>query len=315
MDLYRASEEQVRLARQQTAFDAEQMFHQLWAARNAVQVTDDAVALTQAYVQDLENLSEVGMASRADLMAAQVQLSSAKLDSMKARHGTHLLETMFKVQLGLPREETVELLMDDQLPINELPAERDEILVMALRNRPDLAGIDFTLDAMKHYSNAAWASWLPAVVLVGNLNAQNPDYSNEPNWLFTANATVALSWSIWDRGAALQNNRAAKASYHQLESQRQLLAEMMDVELEAAITSFDEAGAELELAVETVGHATESVRLEQERFEAGVSNNTQLLTSQTALKGSELAVLQAETQMRISYAALRKAVGFDPEVK
>lgn len=315
MDLYRASEEQVRLARQQTAFDAEQMFYQLVAARNAVRVTDDAVALTEAYVQDLSNLSEVGMASRADLLAAKVQLSQAKLDSMKAGHGTHLLETMFKVQLGIPREETIELEMDEQLPVSELPSQRDEILALALRSRPDLAGMDHTLDAMKHYSNAAWASWLPAVVLIGNLNAQNPNYSNEQEWMFTANATVALSWSIWDRGAAIQKNRAAKAGYYQLRSHRQLLAEMMDVELESAITSFDEAEAELEVAGEGLALASESVRLERERFDAGVSNNTQLLTAQTALAGSELAVLQAETQMRISYAALRKAVGFDPEVK
>lgn len=315
VDMHRASEEQIRSARQQTAFDAEQMFFQLVAAREAVRVTDDAVALTEAYVQDLSNLNEVGMASRADLLAAQVQLSQAKLDAMKASRGTRLLETMFKIQLGIPRDEQVELVMDGQHPVSELPAERDEILTLALRSRPDLAGLDYTLDAMKHYSNATWASWLPAVVLIGNLNAQNPNYSNEPEWMFTANATIAVSWSIWDRGAAIQKNRATKAAYHQLQSQRQLLAEMMDVELESAITTFDEAEVELAVAEEGLVQARESLRLEQERFEAGVANNTQLLTAQTALAGAELAVLQAETQMHISYAALRKAVGIDPEVK
>jgi outer membrane protein TolC len=45
-----------------------------------------------------------------------------------------------------------------------------------------------------------------------------------------------------------------------------------------------------------------------------VVNRTELLTAQTGLSGAELSVLTAETTMRISYAALRKAVGMDPEV-
>ncbi len=314
MDMWRASGEQVRFTRHDTAFQAEQSFYGLVAARNAVRVTADAQALTQAYVDDLQNLVDVGMASRADLLAAQVQLSQAKLDAMKMAHMTGLAERSFRIMLGIPMGERLELVMDDQLPVNDLPAERNAIVEMALRNRPDLASMDYTLDAMKHYSNAAWASWLPAVVLLGNLNAQNPNYSNEAEWMYSANATVALSWSLWDRGAAIHQNRAAKAGYRQLESQRAFMVEMMDVELESAITSFDEAAAELAVAREGLGQAQESMRLEQERFEAGVANNTQLLTAQTAMAGSELSVLQAETQMRISYAALRKAVGMEPEV-
>ena len=64
MDMLRASTEQVRLAKHQTAFDAEQGFSGLVAARRATEMTGEAVELVEAYVTDLRNLSEVGMASR-----------------------------------------------------------------------------------------------------------------------------------------------------------------------------------------------------------------------------------------------------------
>ncbi len=313
-DFVRASEENVRLTRQQTVFDAESGFYQLVAARRAEQVTRSSLELVEALVTDLHNMVDVGMASRADLLAAQVQLSQARLDAMRAAHGAELAETMFKIQLGLPRDEILDLVMDGDDGADEPMPEHDELLAEALRQRPDLRGLDFTVDAMKHLSGATWASWLPAVVLLGNLNWQNPNYSNDPEWMFTANVTLAASWTIWDRGAAMTRNRAMRAQVRQARSNRQLLAEMMDVELEAAITSYQEARAELGVAREGLEQARESLRLEQERFAEGVVNRTELLQAQTGLAGAELSLLTAETQMRISRAALRKAVGMDPEV-
>jgi len=314
MDIYRASQDQVRLARHDTAFGAEQGFYQLMAARGAVKVTAQAADLVQAYVQDLQNLVEVGMASQADLLAAQVQLSQAQLDAMKMAHVGSLAEAMFKVQLGIPRDEPLELVMEEGQQVDALPRDADEMLSLALSQRPDVAGLDHTLDAMKHASNAVWASWLPAVVAMANVNWRNPNYSLEPEWYRSADITVALSWSVWDRGAAIQGNRAARAARRQLEAQRQLLAEMMTVELEAAVSTYDESVAELDVAREGLRRAHESLRLEQERFREGVSNNIQLLQAQTDVAASELAVLQAETQMHISHASLRKAIGMEPEV-
>ncbi len=314
MDLQRASHQQVRAARLDAAFGAEQGFYQVVAAQRAVQVTDGAVDMVQAYVTDLENLLDVGMASRSDLLAAQVQLSQAELDAMKMAHMAHLAQMSFRVLLGLPRDEPLDLVMGVSPSLDDLPAVRDELLSTALQQRPDLAGLDYTLDAMKHGSNAVWASWLPAVVVVANLNWANPNYSMEPEWYRSGDITLALSWSVWDRGAALMRNRSARAAHRQLSSQRELLAEMMSVELEAAVTSFDASVAELDVAREGLQRANESLRLEQERFREGVANNIQLLQAQTDVAVSELTVLQAETQMHVAHASLRKAVGMEPEV-
>jgi len=314
LDVVRASTEQVRMARHDTAFAAEQGFYQLLAARGAVQVTAEAADLVEAYVADLQNLVEVGMASQADLLAAQVQLSQAQLDAMKMAHVGELAEAGFKVQLGLPRDEPLDLVLADGTSVDDLPRDADALLGLALAQRPEVAGLDHSLDAMKHASNATWASWLPAVVAMANLNWRNPNYSLEPEWYRSADLTMALSWSIWDRGAAIQGNKAARAAHRQLDAQRQLLAEMMTVELEAAVSSYDEAVAEIAVAREGLERARESLRLEQERFREGVANNIQLLQAQTDVSASELAVLQAETQMHISHAALRKAIGMEPEV-
>ncbi|MBT3220982.1 MAG: TolC family protein [Proteobacteria bacterium] len=313
-DLRSSAAEQVRLARQQAAYDAESGFYQLILARKAVEVTGEAQELMDAYVGQLQSVVDVGAGNMADLLAAKSQAASARLDAMRTAHGAQIAERFFKVNVGLPQEEYIELVLDESSRFTELPFPHEDLLVEAINHRPDLASVDDSLKAMRHYRGATWASWLPAIILMGNLNFKNPNYALEPEWYGSADVTVVANWALWDRGQALKRGSAMAASIAQLKSQRELLAEMMGVEVETAASSFEEALAELDVADIGLQASEEAYRLEHERFENGVSNNTQLLAAHAARSGAKLSMLQAETQLRISHAALRKALGVDPEV-
>jgi outer membrane protein len=312
-DFHSASLEGVRYAEHQAAYTAEQLFYGVVMARQAAEVTRQAQSLVDAYAVTLGNMVEAGVASRADLLAAQAQASQAKLDAMKAAHGARLAEATLKATLRIPMDEPIGLVVDPDYP-STLPAERERLLDLALRRRPELGQLDHTLDGMDHLANAAWASWLPAVVVQGNLAWKNPNYALEQEWYRSTNLTVAASWTLWDRGVGMLGHKAAKASWAQLRAQREQLARMLEVEVQMALTSFDESLAQLDVARTGVEQAEEALRLEQDRFEQGMVNNTELLAAQTALSGARLALLQAETGIHLSHAALRKAVGDEPEV-
>ena len=312
-DFHSASEEGIRYAEHQAAHTAEQLFYGVVMARQAAEVTRQAQDTVDAYAETLGHMVEAGVASRADLLAAQAQGSQAKLDAMKAAHGAHLAETTLKATLRLPMEETLDLVAAPDFP-STLPAERERLLDLALRRRPELGQLDHTLDGMDHLAAAAWASWLPALVVQGNLGWRNPNYALEQEWYRSADLTVAASWTLWDRGVGILGHKAAKASWAQLRAQREQLARMLEVEVQMALTSFDESIAQLEVAETGLEQADESLRLELDRFEQGMVNNTELLAAQTALAGARLAVLQAETGIHLAHAALRKAVGDEPEV-
>jgi outer membrane protein len=313
VDLHDASEEQVRSARQQAAYAAEQAFWSVLLARGAATVAAEAASTVEAYVRDLENLSQVGIASRPDLLAAQARLSQARLDAMRAAHGRTLAEAVFKVSLGIPHTEPLDLVVDGVLAA-DLPAEREALLDEALRHRPDLGALDENLSAMDHYRKAAWGQWLPSLAVVGQVGWRNPDYSLEPVWYETSSVTLAASWTFWDRGAALHRARAAAFGLHQVRLQREQVVDMLGIEIRNAVSSWDEAAAEVEVARAGLAQSEESLRLQLERFKAGIVANTELLSAQAALSGARLSLLQAETRVRMSRAALHKAIGIDPEV-
>ncbi|MFH1465210.1 MAG: TolC family protein [Pseudomonadota bacterium] len=313
-DFHAASEENVRMARQQAVYTAEQLFYGVLMARRAAEVTAQAQATVDAYVASLHALVEAGVAGRADLLAAQAQASQARLDAMRAAHGARLAEATMRAVLVLDDNEPLDLVVAEDFP-TRLPAERERLVELARARRPELRQLDASLSALDHLSKASWASWLPAVVVQGNLQWRNPNYSLEQVWYRSADLTVAASWSLWDRGKGLFGHQSARASWSQLYAQRSQLDRMLAVEVQGAVTSFDESLAELEVARTGVERAEEALRLEQDRFEQGMVNNTELLAAQAAAAGARLAQLQAETGIHMAHAALRKAVGDDYEVR
>jgi hypothetical protein len=165
-DFHRASVEGVRYAEHAAAYTAEQLFYGVVMARQAAELTQQAHELVRAYEATLQNMVDAGVASRADLLATQAQASQAQLDAMKAAHGARLAETTLKATLRLPMDEPLELVLDDDYP-STLPAERERLLDTALRRRPEINQLGYSLDGMDHLASAAWASWLPAVVVQG----------------------------------------------------------------------------------------------------------------------------------------------------
>jgi outer membrane protein TolC len=317
-DMRQGSAAQIRQARAEAAYNAEQGFYGLYLARQAIGVLEEGMGTMDAYVRDLSNLVTVGIGSRSDLLSAQAQQSRSRLDLMKARRGAQVAEMAFRASLGLPEDEPLELLLGDR-PESSLPTDRATLLEMARRYRPEMNTLDATVNALGHYARASWSSWVPTVALNATYLGQNPNpYAMMLNpegaseWFWSTNVTLVASWSIWDQGSALFGHKAARASLAQLRHQRALLLDMLPVEIEGALGTHEESLAAVEVARIGLDQAEEAFRLEKNRFDQGMSNNTQILLSQSSLSGARLALLQAETTLRSSHAALRKAVGIDP---
>jgi outer membrane protein len=322
-DMTRASAEQVRQARHEAAYAAEQAFYGLYLAREAQKVTTEAVGLMDAYVKDLGNVVSVGIGSQADLLAAKAQQSRTQLEAMKTEHMAHVAELAFRASLGLPANETIELTLPGDAVPTDVPEDAQQLLSLALQKRPELGALRATGAALGHYGRASWSSWVPTVALDAAYMGQRPnpytamlDFSGtaNPTWYWSTNISVIATWSLWDQGSAIFGHAATAASRRQLQAQQRLVEEMLPVEVESALSSYKESQAAVEVARVGLTQSEEAFRLEQDRFKQGMANNTQLLSAQSALSGARLALLQAETTVHMSHAALRKAAGLDPEV-
>lgn len=309
----RSAQEEERISRHEVAFQAEQLFWQLALARQAMDVTSQAIETAETHVGLLEAFVEVGVASQADLMAARVQLTSLRLTELQARQGAGLAENAFRTVVHVPDDETVDLDMTQGgLPLR-LPGNPDEVVDIAWESRPEMRMLDHQHSSTRHAAGAAWSSWLPQVAVYGNVYLKNPDRALEPSFYPSADFMVGLQWKLWDRGAALHRNRQAKAGLNQLEAMRRQLRDGIELEIDQAHAAVREAQEQMTVAGEVVALAEESLRLVQLNFGEGMARNVDVLEAQTALSKARLDALDAETKYRIAEAGLRRAVGLDLE--
>ena len=309
----RSAREEERTAEHEVVHQAEELFWKLALARQALQVTEEAIETAGTHVELLEAFVEVGLASDADLMAARVQLASLRLNALRARQGVDLAEAAFRMIMHVPDGESIELDVDaGQLPLG-VDVEASALTELARDSRPEMKVLGEQMTSVRHAAGASWASWLPALALQGNVHLKNPDRANEPNFYWSADITVGMQWQLWDRGTALSRNRQAKAGMRQIEAYRRQLRDGIKLEIDIALAAYREADEQRVVAGEVVGLAEESLRLAKLNFGEGVARNVDVLEAQTVLSKARLDSLSAETNYRIAVAGLRKATGLDVE--
>lgn len=309
----RSAKEEERTAAHEVVHQAEELFWKLALARQARQVTEEAMETANTHVELLGAFVEAGLASDADLMAARVQLASLKLTSLQARQGVDLAEAAFRMVVHVPEGESIELDVEaGQLPLG-VEVEAAALKDLARDSRPEMRVLGEQMTSVRHAAGGAWASWLPGIALQANVHLKNPDRSNEPNFYWSADITLGLQWQLWDRGTALTRNRQAKAGMRQIEAYRRQLRDGIKFEIDMAMAAYREADEQRVVASEAVGLAEESLRLTKLNFGEGVARNVDVLEAQTALSKARLDSLGAETGYRIAVAGLRKATGLDVE--
>lgn len=309
----RSAREEERAVAHEVVYQTEELFWQLAYTREAILVTDSALETVDAYVGLLERFVEVGLATEADLLSAQVQQASLELDSLRAQQGAELAENAFRVLVHAPDGQSIELdLVDGTMPF-EMPLEIDALTEVARGERPEARMLQQQGLAARHGAHAALSTWLPAVAFQANIYLKNPDRALEPDWYWSGDLTLGLQWTLWDRGQAISRHRQARAGQRQVAAYQRQLHDGVRLEIEQALSRYREADRQRTVASKAVHLAERSLYLTELNFREGISRNVDVLEAQTALSKARLDELGAESAYRTAEAGLRRAVGLDLE--
>jgi outer membrane protein TolC len=123
---------------------------------------------------------------------------------------------------------------------------------------------------------------------------------------YAAGATV--SFNVFDAGRKTRIAQAkAQESIAQAEQER--LANQIRFEIVRAYQQYVTARERLEAVAEVSAQASETLRIVQDRYHAGITTITELLRAETALVRARTDVLAARYDQYLSYANLLLATG------
>jgi len=253
--------------RQEVIFKVVKAYTDELLARQNARVAEAEVKSAQSDLHRAEARQEEGQAVPSDLLSAQVQLAQAQEDLLQAQNAVDLAHAALNVAMGLSEDAatTVASQLGESTFEAGALADRQQL---ALTNRPDLREAGLGVERAANGSHMARADFLPKVNAFGSWEEDNQTFLTRGgnNWT----AGVALTFNVFDGGA--DRARLAAARYRQTQAQAQLAQMAADVKLQVreAYLNLATAQQRVEVSRHAQSEAEESLRIVQNRYEAGL---------------------------------------------
>ncbi len=303
-----ATEEGVRQTSQETVLGVKKSFYTYLLTKELVKVTEEALGLAEKLLQNVKNMSEVGMASRLDLLRAEVRVSNLKPPVIQARNSVSVAELGLKTILGLDLAQPVEIV--GELSYQPLEVNLQESLNKAMANRPELSQLNYQKRIAGEMEKIARASSLPTLAVSGNYNYWSNFFNfKRNNWESYYSFNLVLSIPIFQGLSTPAQVAQAKAQTRQIEFTERALINQIKFEVESAILNINQAKESLMSQEKNVEEAKESVRVAELNYTEGLITITDVGAAQVALSEARINYLRALYDYQIAQAELEKATG------
>jgi len=303
-----AEEYNYKKTKSELIFKVKEAYYGVLKAQEFKKVSQGAVQQMKAHVQDLDNMYKVGLIAKNDLLKAQVQLSNVELMLIKATNAVKMAKTAFCSLLGIPLD--TELTLESHLEYQPMDSIKlEDAIQQALKNRPELKAMEYTLKAGEKAVSVAKSSWLPNIFLIGNYNYKRPNRELERKFYRSWDVTVAVQMNIWDWGSIYYRTSQAKHRLKQLQEAYKQLQDGIVLEVTQSYLGLMEAQQKVQATEKNVGQAEENFRVTHEKFKQGMVTNTELLDAQTMLTQAKVEYINALADYNIAKARLMRAMG------
>jgi outer membrane protein len=301
-----ASDYQTAQARQNLILRVVRAYYGVIVAQEDLKAAEEALNSAKANEKRVRTMEKAGLVVTSDLLSAEVFRAQMQDREIRAKNAVEIARLNLGRELGLASggmPQVTGKLTEPKAPALGI-AEWEKI---ALAERPMLRAAEMHLQAANDNTKLAKADFGPKIGLFGDLerDAETMGGPSGTNWT----AGARLDWNVFAGGA--KKARLAAASARKIEAQNRLQWLRSGIELQVRQSFLDAQAAAQRAAAarDAVKQAAESLRIIQNRYQAGLVTITELLRAQTAQLDARTGYLAALHDWQVARAALERAAG------
>jgi outer membrane protein len=306
---------------QEVVFEVERAYYTLDAAKADVSSAQATLKTARADRTAARKRLDVGLATRPQVLLSEQREAQAEYELQNARLAVSDAQARLAIAAGVEANAAPDIESLEGQPIPKaLGRSVDDLIGVAVRQRPDLAAKVAALRASRARIDAAHATLYPtldASAYYGfygfNYNLSNPPtltyYSGVPEYA----ALVTLKWDIFTGFDRLNAIREAQAQSEA--SRSDLRVEELDLvgEVWSAYFTFDTALRKYAYAAALLKASQSAYDSNLRSYQHGLASILDLLSSERDLAGARYALIQSKAETLISAASLSYAIGAVPE--
>jgi outer membrane protein len=299
-----ATTEDIIIATDQAFFDALQ-------AQALLKVANQNTATRQTTQTQISSYTKNKLKSTLDLSFADVNLSQAKLLQLNAENNADSSMAALDAVLGLDRQVTYDL-VEDASPLAAPPADADQLVGLALQQRPDLQALNLSQQAAVKFSHAQHDQKLPSITAAGTAGSVpiRPAQYYVQNWWggIGVNMNIPIFNGVLFSAQAKEATIRAQADSEQSRDLRDRIVRDVRTAWLAANTAYRRVAVTEELLKE----ANLALSLAQTRYQLGLSSIVELSQAQYQQTDAAIDHTNAQYQYRLALATLSYQTGATP---
>ena len=246
------------------------------------------------------------MSTDEDVLSIRVHLAGVQEQRITRATDLDVAKAALNDVLGLPLD-TPHTLTTALAPLSKAGSALGGLEQAASTDRPETREMRLAKDLAQTQVDAARGSLLPQVSFRAGFEADRQRFVTRggANWM----ASVSLRWNLFN-GLADQARIAGNTHLlRRAESNEQRTESAVRLQVRQSSAGLAAAGERIGVAKAAVAEAEESLRIVQNRYEAGMTNVTELLRNETALLESRTRLLAAVHDQRVAATMLEYAAG------
>ncbi len=305
----KATQQNSQATRYDVLLQVNRSYFDVLHAQAVAKVAEQTVSARQLQSDKVTELARNSLKSQLDVSFADVNVSEAKLLLVRAQDAVQqtLAELGRAMGSDLPANYR---LSDEPLPPGP-PATMEQLIVQALNNRPELAGLRFSRDAEYKFAAAEKDLSRPTVSLiaVGGLIPFINTPAGSPIPLGYEGVAANVSIPIFN--GHLFSARHEAAVQRAEESDQRLRGEQQGLERDVRVAwaSANDAFQRIDVTAQLLRQAALALDLAQGRYNLGLSSIIELTQAQLNLTQAEIENLNAKYDYQTQNAALQYTVG------
>jgi len=300
-----ATVEDIVLATDQAFYNALQAQALLSVAKQNVetrQTTDDQIGV----------MTKNKLKSTLDLSFADVNLSQAKLLLLDAENNADSTMAALDDVLGLDKKLNFDL-QGGTDALQAPPVDEDQLLQLALQQRPDLQALDYNGQAAVKFSRAERDQSLPSISALGTIGVVpiRPGSQYYPaNWWggVGVNVNIPIFNGFLYTSQAKEATIRAQAAADQTRDLRDRIVR----DVRTAWLSANTAYQRVAVTEELLKQANLALQLAQTRYQMGLSSIVELSQAQFQQTDAAIGNTNAQYQYRLASSALNFEIGATP---
>ncbi|MBF0608282.1 MAG: TolC family protein [Candidatus Magnetobacterium sp. LHC-1] len=298
-----ASGSDLRSATVQVVYNVKQAYYTLLQTIKNLDIANETVGQFQQHLKQARGFYEVGEKAKFDVTKAEVDLSNAKLNRIKAENALQLARINLNNAMGLPYAR--DYLVEDNLVFQPYEVTLDGIIGQAFKNRADLQAIITKQDAARQTIELKKKDYYPTISGSANYTWGGESFPLNSGWNIGAQASI----SVFSGYLTKHQIQEAQSTLNVLKANEAALRQSIIVEVQQYYLQLMSAQEAISAAAMTVRQARENLDIANGRYAAGVGNPIEVTDADVSYGNANTAYVQAITDYKIAQANLEKAMG------